>query len=43
MCASFNTRRDNGIIRTLQHPLYLTRVHGSSVQCLDRDSKNRAI
>jgi len=34
---------DNGIVRTLQHPLYLTRVRGNLVHCLDRDGKNRTL
>jgi coatomer subunit alpha len=32
---------DKGIIRTLEHPVYLTRVKGKSVYCLDRDGKVR--
>ncbi|CAG8582649.1 3224_t:CDS:10 [Ambispora gerdemannii] len=34
---------DNGIIRTLDQPVYLTKVKGKSVHCLDRDGKTRAI
>ncbi|TPX35194.1 hypothetical protein SeMB42_g07204 [Synchytrium endobioticum] len=34
---------DNGIIRTLEQPVYLTRVKGKSVYCLDRDGKVRVI
>ncbi|KAL2892798.1 Coatomer subunit alpha-2 [Bienertia sinuspersici] len=34
---------DNGIIRTLDVPLYITRVSGSTIFCLDRDGKNRVI
>ncbi|KAF9570131.1 hypothetical protein EC968_002149 [Mortierella alpina] len=34
---------DNGIIRTLEQPIYLTRIKGKNVYCLDRDGKPRAI
>ncbi|KAJ3382907.1 hypothetical protein HDU92_004501, partial [Lobulomyces angularis] len=34
---------DNGIIKTLEQPVYLTRVKGKSVYCLDRDGKIRII
>lgn len=34
---------DNGIIRTLDTPLYITRVAGSVVHALDREGKNRTI
>ncbi|GAV70196.1 WD40 domain-containing protein/Coatomer_WDAD domain-containing protein/COPI_C domain-containing protein [Cephalotus follicularis] len=34
---------DNGIIRTLDVPVYITKVSGNTVYCLDRDGKNRAI
>ncbi|RGB25538.1 coatomer WD associated region-domain-containing protein [Rhizophagus diaphanus] len=34
---------DNGIIRTLDQPVYLTKVKGKNVHCLDRDSKTRII
>ncbi|PKU78733.1 coatomer subunit alpha-3-like [Dendrobium catenatum] len=34
---------DSGIIRTLDVPIYLTKVSGNSVYCLDRDGKNRVI
>ena len=34
---------DSGIIRTLEVPVYITRVSGSSLHCLDRDGKNRQI
>ena len=40
---SGGAHRDNGIIRTLQNPLYLTRVRGNAVHCLDRDGKNRVL
>ncbi|KAG0224121.1 hypothetical protein BGX31_008182 [Mortierella sp. GBA43] len=34
---------DNGIIRTLDQPIYLTRIKGKNVYCLDRDGKTRTI
>eukprot|EP00271_Cylindrocystis_brebissonii_P015583 TRINITY_DN38517_c0_g1_i1.p1 TRINITY_DN38517_c0_g1~~TRINITY_DN38517_c0_g1_i1.p1 ORF type:complete len:1219 (-),score=248.13 TRINITY_DN38517_c0_g1_i1:158-3814(-) len=34
---------DSGIIRTLDVPVYITKVAGTSVYCLDRDGKNRVI
>ncbi|WCJ40918.1 Coatomer alpha subunit [Euphorbia peplus] len=34
---------DSGIIRTLDVPIYITRVTGNTIFCLDRDGKNRAI
>eukprot|EP00249_Psilotum_nudum_P025087 c29370_g1_i2 orf=331-3948(+) len=34
---------DNGIIKTLDVPVYITKVSGSSVFCLDRDGKNQII
>ncbi|KAJ3148100.1 hypothetical protein HDU89_004946 [Geranomyces variabilis] len=34
---------DNGIIRTVEQPVYLTKVKGKNVLCLDRDGKVRAI
>mmetsp|Transcript_26643 Transcript_26643/g.44622 ORF Transcript_26643/g.44622 Transcript_26643/m.44622 type:complete len:1240 (+) Transcript_26643:71-3790(+) len=34
---------DSGIIRTLDVPVYITKVFGNSVFCLDRDGKNRTI
>ncbi len=34
---------DSGIIRTLEVPVYITRVSGSSLHCLDRDGKTRQI
>ncbi|KAL9229178.1 hypothetical protein vseg_004674 [Gypsophila vaccaria] len=34
---------DNGIIRTLDVPLYITKVTGNTIYCLDRDGKNRII
>eukprot|EP00245_Coleochaete_scutata_P006026 TRINITY_DN20136_c0_g1_i1.p1 TRINITY_DN20136_c0_g1~~TRINITY_DN20136_c0_g1_i1.p1 ORF type:complete len:1228 (-),score=277.17 TRINITY_DN20136_c0_g1_i1:960-4643(-) len=34
---------DSGIIRTLDVPVYVTKVIGSAVYCLDRDGKNRVI
>ncbi|KAJ0961936.1 hypothetical protein J5N97_029764 [Dioscorea zingiberensis] len=32
---------DNGIIRTLDVPIYITKVSGSNIYCLDRDGKNQ--
>ncbi|KAL9687190.1 hypothetical protein QQ045_031588 [Rhodiola kirilowii] len=34
---------DNGIIKTLDVPIYLTKVSGNRIFCLDRDGKNRSI
>ncbi|KAK8854513.1 hypothetical protein IAR55_003252 [Kwoniella newhampshirensis] len=34
---------DNGIIKTLDQPVYLTRVKGQIVHCLDRTAKPRTI
>jgi len=34
---------DNGIIKTLEQPVYLTRVKGQTVHCLDRTAKPRTI
>eukprot|EP01137_Pigoraptor_chileana_P028983 Opistho-2@13564 len=34
---------DNGIIRTLDIPIYITKVKDSSVYCLDRDCKTRVL
>lgn len=34
---------DNGIIRTLDTPLYITRVAGNTIYALDRDGKTRTI
>ena len=34
---------DNGIIRTLDTTVYLTKVVGNAVYCLDREGKNRKI
>ncbi|KAF8399255.1 hypothetical protein HHK36_015120 [Tetracentron sinense] len=34
---------DNGIIRTLDVPLYITKVSHNIIYCLDRDGKNRLI
>ncbi len=36
-------RSDNGIIKTLEQPVYLTRVKGATVYCLDRSAKPRTI
>ncbi|KAF3957633.1 hypothetical protein CMV_017375 [Castanea mollissima] len=32
---------DSGIIRTLDVPIYITKVSGNTIFCLDRDGKNR--
>ncbi|XP_076029006.1 coatomer subunit alpha isoform X2 [Oratosquilla oratoria] len=37
------TNGDHGIIRTLEMPIYLTRVHGNSVFCLDREVSARVL
>ncbi|XAR64161.1 hypothetical protein NMG60_11024402 [Bertholletia excelsa] len=34
---------DSGIIKTLDVPLYITKIFGSTIFCLDRDGKNLAI
>lgn len=34
---------DSGIVRTLDNPVYLTRVQGDVACCLDRDGKNRTL
>ncbi|KAG9449882.1 hypothetical protein H6P81_009847 [Aristolochia fimbriata] len=34
---------DYGIIRTLDDPIYITKILGSTIYCLDRDRKNRVI
>ncbi|URE07335.1 hypothetical protein MUK42_20287 [Musa troglodytarum] len=34
---------DSGIIRTLEIPIYITKVSGSNIYCLDRDGKNQVI
>ncbi|WOL05641.1 coatomer subunit alpha-1-like [Canna indica] len=34
---------DSGIIKTLDVPIYITKVSGSNIFCLDRDGKNRLI
>ncbi|PKI61256.1 hypothetical protein CRG98_018355 [Punica granatum] len=34
---------DSGIIKTLDVPIYITKVSGNSIFCLDRDGKNRVI
>lgn len=32
---------DSGIIQTLEVPVYITKVFGNVIFCLDRDGKNR--
>jgi coatomer subunit alpha len=34
---------DNGIIRTLDQPVYLTRVKGKTIYCLDRSARPQTI
>ncbi|KAK4390745.1 Coatomer subunit alpha-1 [Sesamum angolense] len=34
---------DSGIIKTLDVPVYITKIYGSTIFCLDRDGKNRPI
>ncbi|GCC42189.1 hypothetical protein chiPu_0026389 [Chiloscyllium punctatum] len=34
---------DHGIIRTLDLPIYITRVKGNSVYCLDRECRPRVL
>ncbi|RWR81791.1 coatomer subunit alpha-1 [Cinnamomum micranthum f. kanehirae] len=34
---------DSGIIRTLDVPIYITKVSGNTIFCLDRDGKNCAV
>ncbi|GAA0174553.1 vesicle coat protein [Lithospermum erythrorhizon] len=34
---------DSGIIKTVDVPVYITKVYGNTIFCLDRDGKNRAI
>ena len=35
--------RDTGVIRTLDNPVYLTRIKGRTVHCLDRSARPRTI
>ncbi|CAK8683346.1 unnamed protein product [Clavelina lepadiformis] len=37
------TNGDHGIIRTLDLPIYITRVRGTSVYCLDRETRPRVL
>ncbi|CAI0422907.1 unnamed protein product [Linum tenue] len=34
---------DSGIIKTLEVPIYITKISGNTIFCLDRDGKNRAM
>jgi len=34
---------DSGIIRTLDVPIYITRVIGNNIFCIDRDGKNKVV
>lgn len=42
-CFSLGPCRDHGIIRTLDLPIYVTRVRGNSVYCLDRECRPRVL
>ena len=35
--------RDSGIIRTLDLPIYITKIRGHQVYCLDREAKARVL
>ncbi|KAL8592535.1 hypothetical protein ACOMHN_030220 [Nucella lapillus] len=37
------TNGDHGIIRTLDLPIYITRIKGTNVHCLDRDCRPRVL
>ncbi|XP_048236489.1 coatomer subunit alpha-like [Haliotis cracherodii] len=37
------TNGDHGIIRTLDLPIYITRIKGNNVYCLDRESRPRVL
>lgn len=43
VCLTNSFYRDHGIIRTLELPIYITRVKGQNVFCLDRECKPRVI
>ncbi|CAN4093930.1 unnamed protein product [Withania somnifera] len=34
---------DSGIIKTLEVPVYISKIYGNTIFCLDRDGKNRPI
>jgi coatomer protein complex subunit alpha (xenin) len=38
-----NNRSDHGVICTLDNPVYLPRVKGKTVHCLDRSARPRTI
>ena len=38
-----DNNRDHGVICTLDNPVYLTRVKGKTVYCLDRSARPRTI
>jgi len=40
---SYYRYSDHGIIRTLDLPIYVTRVKGNSIYCLDRDCRPRVL
>ena len=39
----FLSRSDHGIIRTLDLPIYITRIKGTSIHCLDRECRPRVL
>lgn len=42
-CTNLTFHSDNGVICTLDNPVYLTRVKGKTVHCLDRSARPRTI
>jgi coatomer protein complex subunit alpha (xenin) len=38
-----SSNSDTGIIKTLEQPVYLTRIKGKIVHCIDRSGKPRTI
>jgi coatomer protein complex subunit alpha (xenin) len=34
---------DRGIVRGLESPVYVTKVHGNNLYCLDREGKMRTV
>ncbi|TRY81974.1 hypothetical protein DNTS_030981 [Danionella cerebrum] len=43
LTSGYCTNSDHGIIRTLDLPIYVTRVRGNSVYCLDRECRPRVL
>lgn len=41
--AEVSFRSDHGVICTLDNPVYLTRVKGKTIHCLDRSARPRTI